>query len=228
MKEGLGSLSPLLFAGLRFVLAGSIFGLVLFAKHSGRTIPEGRQLFCLLGAALLTITLNYGLLFWGAQFLPSGISGLVNFGTVAVSLTGLSLLLRLEKTNWNKLAGLGLSLSGLLMLVLPKLGADTEQLLGISAIALGGICYGVSSLLIRPLIKCYGALTITSLQMLSGGLILLLVSGVAGASPVELLAVQEPRVLIKPHVSCRCRVTLGILAVQPSFVYLGGVKDRVI
>ncbi len=193
LKEGLGSLSPLLFAGLRFVLAGSIFGLVLWAKNSGQNPLAGRHLFRLMGAASLTIALNYGLLFWGAQFLPSGISGLVDFGAVALSLTGSSLLLKLEKPSWNKLVGLSFGLSGLLLLVLPKLGADKEQLLGIGAIALGGVCYGFGSLLIRPLIRRCGVLSVTSIQMLFGGSILLFASG---ATPAELSALQEPRVLL--------------------------------
>ena len=84
LKEGLFTLPPLLFAGLRFVLAASVFG-VLLALRS-RVLPKGWALLRLTGAALLSIALNYGLLFWGAQFLPSGISALVNFGAVALSL----------------------------------------------------------------------------------------------------------------------------------------------
>ena len=86
LKEGLFTLPPLLFAGLRFVLAASVFGVLLALRTKRGPLPVGRHLLRLMGAALLAIALNYGLLFWGAQFLPSGISALVNFGAVALSL----------------------------------------------------------------------------------------------------------------------------------------------
>ena len=171
LKEGLFTLPPLLFAGLRFVLAASVFG-VLLALRS-RVLPKGRALLRLTGAALLAIALNYGLLFWGAQFLPSGISALVNFGSVALSLTGLSLALRLERVSWQKLAGLGCGVTGLLLLTVPKLSGDGVEFLGVAAIALGGLCYALGSLLVRPLLKTYGALTVTTWQLAVGGVVLL-------------------------------------------------------
>ncbi len=171
LKEGLFTLPPLLFAGLRFVLAASVFGVVLALQS--RALPTGRALLRLTGAALLAIAVNYGLLFWGAQFLPSGISALVNFGSVALSLTSLSLAFRLERVSWQKLAGLGFGVAGLLLLVVPKLSGDRTQFLGIAAILLGGFCYALGSLLIRPLLRTYGALAVTTWQLAVGGVVLL-------------------------------------------------------
>ncbi|MEZ4606716.1 MAG: DMT family transporter [Deinococcales bacterium] len=45
-----------------------------------------------------------------------------------------------------------------------------EQFMGIAAIGLGGLAYAAASLIIRPLLRIYGALTITLWQMMVGGL----------------------------------------------------------
>ena len=192
LKEGLFTLPPLLFAGLRFVLAASVFGVLLMVQAKQSPLPKGRDLFRLTGAALLSVALNYGLLFWGAQFLPSGISALVNFGAVALALTGLSLALRLERASWQKLAGLGFGVAGLLLLIVPKLSGDRMQFLGVTSIALGGACYALGSLLIRPLLKTYGALTVTTLQLAVGGGVLLTASLLFGPRADVFAALTNP------------------------------------
>ena len=194
LKEGLFTLPPLLFAGLRFVLAASVFGILLALR--GRALPTGRALLRLTGAALLAIALNYGLLFWGAQFLPSGISALVNFGSVALSLTGLSLTFRLERVSWQKLAGLGFGVAGLLLLVVPKLSGDRAQFLGVAAIFSGGFCYALGSLLIRPLLKTYGALAVTTWQLTVGGVVLLAANLLFGPQVDVFAALSNPKALL--------------------------------
>ena len=196
LKEGLVNLPPLLFAGLRFVLAASVFTGVLLLRKKSVMFPKGHDLQRLTLATLLSICLNYGLLFWGAQFLPSGISGLVSFGAVAFALTGLSLGLGLESPKAQKVIGLGLGLTGLILLVAPKLGTDLEQFMGIAAISLGGLVYGIGSLLIRPLLKKYDIVTLTSYQMSVGGVILVLAGFITEAKFSDLQLTSNPKTVL--------------------------------
>ncbi|MEZ4606715.1 MAG: EamA family transporter [Deinococcales bacterium] len=84
LKEGLTLLPPLVFAAARFILAALLMG--SFIALSGRSFkrPQAKHLTRLLLATTLGMTLNYGLLFWGTQHLPSGLSGLVSFAAVAL------------------------------------------------------------------------------------------------------------------------------------------------
>ncbi len=174
LKEGLSGLPPLFFAGLRFTAAAGVF--VVVRAVYPRTYPKlsGRHLARVVGPGLPTIALSYGLLFWGAQFLPSGVSGVVRFGSVAVFLTAFSLVGRLERTTLPKLLGLGLGAFGLGLLAVTKLDADAGQLAAVAAILLGGVSYAAGSLLGRSTLVRYGALQVTACQVAAGGGVLLL------------------------------------------------------
>lgn len=192
LKEGLSGLPPLLFAGLRFTAAAGVFTVVRAVYP--RTSPKlsGRHLARLIGSSFLTVTLSYGLLFWGAQFLPSGVSGLVSFGSVALSLTAFSLVSRLERTTLPKLLGLGFGAFGLGLLAATGLDIDAGQLAGVAAIFLGGVSYAAGSLLGRPALERYGALQVTACQMAAGGGVLLLLGLLTEpASLFSLLALRR-------------------------------------
>lgn len=68
-------LDPLWGAGLRFVLAAAVFG-VLFAALRLR-LPRGRDLALVSVYGLLTIGGTYGCLYWALQEVPAGIAAVV-------------------------------------------------------------------------------------------------------------------------------------------------------
>lgn len=77
IKVGLRDLPPLTFAGIRFAAAA----LVLFgiARYKGFSLPTGRRDWGLLVyTGLLTITLNYALVFWGEQYISSGLAAILS------------------------------------------------------------------------------------------------------------------------------------------------------
>src|SRR2546423_11678980 len=76
IKLGLSDLPPFTFAGIRFVIACAI----LFLLIAGRRIPLPRQRndwLLLAVTGLLTFSLNYGLVFWGEQYISSGLAALL-------------------------------------------------------------------------------------------------------------------------------------------------------
>ena len=76
IKLGLADLPPLTFAGIRFVIAIAILFAIIRARHI--PLPKDRadwQLLALTG--LLSFSLNYGLLFWGEQYISSGLAALL-------------------------------------------------------------------------------------------------------------------------------------------------------
>lgn len=169
LKLALEGLPPFLLAALRFLLAGGI--LLAFAK------PKRIALRDLVNIALVSvpvITANYALVFWGAQFLPSGLTGVLAFATVSLALPLFSIIYKLERASFQLFAGLTVGLVGFAVLAL---GVDFSEgnkaLLGVAAIALAAVATSWGSMLARPLIQNFGALNVASNQMLVGGATLL-------------------------------------------------------
>src|ERR1043165_4781588 len=76
IKLGLADLPPLTFAGIRFVLASLILSVLILAR--GVRWPRARADWILIAiVGLLQFSLNYGLVFWGEQYISSGLAAVL-------------------------------------------------------------------------------------------------------------------------------------------------------
>jgi len=76
IKLGLADLPPLTFAGIRFLLALLILSAIVLARRV--PWPRGRKDWILIAiVGILQFTLNYGLVFWGEQHIPSGLAAVL-------------------------------------------------------------------------------------------------------------------------------------------------------
>ncbi len=185
IKLGLRDLPPLTFAGLRFAAAA----LVLFAIVGVRrlSLPSLGRDWRLLGyTALLTITVNYALVFWGEQYIPSGLAAVLS---ATVPLFGLPLAHRYlasERLNFSKVAGVLLGVIGVAIVCSGQLGiggplafwASVGIILAALATAQAGVLIKARGTHIEPSV-------IAGVQM-AGGCIPLLIGGVIlEGSPLE-------------------------------------------
>ena len=121
IKLGLRDLPPLTFAGIRFAAAA----LVLFgiAALRGLRLPRAARDWRLLAyTGLLTITVNYALVFWGEQYISSGLAAVLS---ATVPLFGLPLAHRYlasEPLNRWKVAGVLLGVIGVAIVCSGQLG----------------------------------------------------------------------------------------------------------
>jgi drug/metabolite transporter (DMT)-like permease len=168
-KVALQAVPPFFLASLRFLIAGSFLLIWLMVQHRVRS----KVILKLLPSSLLSIALNYALLFWGLQFLPSGISGVMNFAGVALALPLVSFLFGLEKLSWGVITGLLLGLAGLFLLMT---GGGQLDPRGVIALTIGALVYAFGSLIMKRLIKDVSPLEVSTWQMLMGGVALLLLS----------------------------------------------------
>ena len=70
IKIGLEDVPPLLGAGVRFAIAGA--ALLALARALGRPLKTDVRLASVLG--LLPFAAAYGLIYWGEQYVPSGLA----------------------------------------------------------------------------------------------------------------------------------------------------------
>jgi drug/metabolite transporter (DMT)-like permease len=192
VKVGVTAVPPIFFAGLRYALVGVLLAVLV----RDFTAPFERSFA---GRTLLTGTLvnvgTYSLLFWGMQFVASGVSGLINLSLIPVGLFGFSVLLGDEKPSWRYALALALGAAGLVVLFSNKaaLAGSRMELWGALAIIAGTFCYCLGTVLSRPLTAVFTPLQLTAAQAVVGapGLILL-------AAVLEPLSLETLHALVSP------------------------------
>jgi drug/metabolite transporter (DMT)-like permease len=132
---GLDYLPPFIFAGVRFATATLALALLVKLLHA--RFPRDRfswSVMFFLG--LFQITLPYGLVFWGEEFISSGLSAVL-FATNPFFVVIFAHLVSEEKLTRLKVAGIIASFAGLLSIFWRDLVAT--QALGSQASLLGGL-----------------------------------------------------------------------------------------
>src|SRR5579864_1790140 len=75
IRIGVNEVPPFLLAAIRFLIAGLVLYVWMLAK--GERSPTARQWRSISVLAILLFGIDYGLLFWAEQRVPSGIAAVV-------------------------------------------------------------------------------------------------------------------------------------------------------
>jgi drug/metabolite transporter (DMT)-like permease len=135
IKIGLEDSPPLLGAGIRFALAGLL--LLGIAAARGRSLRTDARLAAIL--ALLPFAFAYGLVYWGEQYIPSGLAAVL-FGIMPLytALLG-AVLLPDEPLRLRLVLGILIAIGGLALAFLESADAGDPELAVAGAAALA-IC----------------------------------------------------------------------------------------
>jgi drug/metabolite transporter (DMT)-like permease len=113
IKAGVTAIPPIFFASLRFGLVAAV--LVIAVRDA--MAPFGRDVVVrTVLTGLLINTGTYSLLFWGIQFVDSGVAGLINLSLIPIGLFVLSILIGDERPSWRHALSLALGTAGLFVL----------------------------------------------------------------------------------------------------------------
>src|SRR5262249_39273154 len=111
IKIGLRDLPPFTFAGLRFLLASVILWAIVFVWR--RPLPKsGRDWLKLAWVGCISIALNFGLIFWGEQYINSGLAAVLQATIPAFGLFFAHYYLPSERLTARKLAGAAVGVAG--------------------------------------------------------------------------------------------------------------------
>jgi len=152
IKIGLRDLPPFTFAGLRFLLASAILGSLILIRRARwpRTRSEW-QLIAVTG--VLQFTLNYGLVFWGEQYISSGLAAVLQSTFPLFGLVFAHLYLPSERMTTLKVVGVMLGILGVGVIFSDQLTiAGSLALLGSIALVLSAVVGSYSNVLV----KAYG------------------------------------------------------------------------
>ena len=175
IKIGLTDLPPLTFAGIRFVIASLILFMIIWVRRL--RLPRNRKDWWLLAlTGFLSFSLNYGLLFWGEQYISSGLAALLQATIPAFGLIIAHFYLPDERMTLAKIAGIILGVAGVGMVFSNQLAvAGTLALAGCVALVLSSLFVAYSNVLIKARGKALDPAIISAGQMVFGLIPLLLV-----------------------------------------------------
>ena len=177
IKIGLEDVPPLLGAGVRFAIAGA--GLLVLAKALGRLLRTDWVLAVLLG--LLPFAGAYGLIYWGEQYVPSGLAAVL-FGVMPLySATIAAVALADEPLRARLVAGIAVAIGGLALAFGESLalGHAERALLAATACAIAPLAAAIGNVAIKRRANALDPIVLNGWAMLGGGALLLVASGAA-------------------------------------------------
>src|SRR5215216_1911875 len=185
IKLGLEDLPPFTFAGIRFVIACAIVFSII--RIRGIALPRARADWILLAVTgILSFGFNYGLVFWGEQYITSGLAALLQATTPAFGLVFAHFNLPGERLSWTRIGGVVLGVCGVAVIFSNQLAvAGRQALAGCVALILSSIFVAYSNILVKKHGKNLNPAIMTAGQMLFGLLLLLAVSITLEGNPLR-------------------------------------------
>jgi drug/metabolite transporter (DMT)-like permease len=180
IRVGVREVPPFLLAAMRF----SIAGLVLYGWMAarGERSPSRRQWMSISLLAVLIFVIDYGLLFWAEQRVPSGIAA-VMMAMIPVFIALLEILfLRTQRLTVRLSFALLLGIGGVAVLTSTSfhLGGAPIERKGALALIVASMAWSAGSVLTRKLPLPASKVMSSGAQMLVGGVLLALAAGVLG------------------------------------------------
>ena len=185
IKIGVKELPPVSFAAMRLIVALLVIVPVLFAMKT--PLPRRWHDWRLIaGTGVLLLGVNYGLLFWGAQFISSGLTAVLQSITPAIALVFAHYLLHDEPMTVRKMSGLLLGVSGIAIVYWEQLRFGGRALTGSVAVTAAAACVAFAYVMMRRHGKHLHPTAITSGQMLAGFVPLMLYAVTFEGNPLDL------------------------------------------
>lgn len=212
IRIGVGHLPPMLFAGIRWVIAGVIF--ISFLKWRGSPLPKTKEVVHLAVVGLALLGFANGLVVFAEQWIPSGLTALL-LTTMPFFMVGLeSFLPKGPKLNATILTGLILGLAGVVLIFGDDIRylADPDNLVGVLAL-LGAVSFWSLGSLYSKYVKiAVNPMMGAAVQMLIAGIFL----SVIGISIGEL---PRLRFEINGLLSLAYLIVLGSFVGYASYIY---------
>jgi drug/metabolite transporter (DMT)-like permease len=180
IRVGVREVPPLILASIRFFVAG----IVLFAwmRLSGTPSPSRREWLAASLLAICIFVVDYGLLFWAEQRVPSGIAA-VMLATIPVFMALSEIIfLRTQRLTLRLALALLVGIGGVSVLVSRSVGLGEAPIdrAGALALVIAAMSWSVASALTRKLPLPESKVMSSGVQMLAGGVMLALAAAAFG------------------------------------------------
>jgi drug/metabolite transporter (DMT)-like permease len=180
IRVGVREVPPFLLAAMRFLVAGLVLYGWMIAR--GDRSPSGRQWTSVSVLAILIFVVDYGLLFWAEQRVPSGIAAVMLATIPAFMALSEIIFLRTQRLTLRLASALLIGTGGVAVLVSDSfnLGGAPIDRLGAIALLVAAMSWSVASALARKLPLPPSKVMSSGVQMLAGGVFLALTAAALG------------------------------------------------
>jgi drug/metabolite transporter (DMT)-like permease len=218
MRVAVEEIPPYLMAGGRFVLAGAI--LFVWARRRGDpdpTVQQWRAAAVIGGFLLLGGNASVA---WAEQRVPSGLAALL-IGVMPIWMVGLEWARGGKRPSKQVVAGLLLGALGVGLLVLPQGGGNGMDLLGAAVLILAAASWAWGSVISKSAPLPKSPFLATSMEMIAGGVLCLLVAALSGELKAYCLAEVSGRAAL----AWAYLVVFGSLVAFTAYIWLLGVTS---
>ena len=180
IRVGVREVPPFLLAAMRFLIAGLLLYGWMIAR--GERSPTGRQWASASLLAILIFVLDYGLVFWAEQRVPSGVAAVMMATIPAFMALSEIIFLRTQRLTVRLTLALSIGIGGVAVLMSGSLnlgGAPIDKV-GAAALIVASISWSIASVLSRKLPLPPSKVMSSGAQMLAGGVFLALTAAALG------------------------------------------------
>lgn len=203
MRTAVLEIPPLFTAGLRFSIAGTL--LYAFMRLRGQPRPSAVQWRGIAVTALCMFVVTYAALFWAVQYVPSGITAVIEATLPVTTITLEVFVFRQQPFSSRLLGAVALGFGGVAWLLM-KGDSQPLAVLPCLVILLAGIAWSLGAVWTRSMPRPKSLVLTAAAQMMLGGVVLLALS----------LATGELQPF--PHVTLRAGIALLYLIVGGSLL----------
>ena len=167
IKVGVAEIPPLSFAWVRLAIALAV--LVPLAAMRGDVAAVARPLAArIFAAGILLLGVNYGLLYWGARRIPSGLAAILQSATPIFALI-LGCLCGLERATMRKAVALSLACFGVVVIFRSEIHVSgIDGLAGAAAVLASSFCVASAYVWLKRARVSVHPLTVTAIQCAAG------------------------------------------------------------
>lgn len=184
IKVGVSDVPPVTFAAYRVALAFLVLAPLTLAR--GAALPRRWREWRLIGATgVLVLGANYAAVYWGAQFIPSGLTAVLQAMTPAFSMVLGHLVVGAERATPGQIGALALGIVGVSLIFVDQLQlAGWMSLWGSAAVLCGALFVALGYLLVKDRGGHLSPGVIVSGQMLAAVAPLTALAAVAEGNPL--------------------------------------------
>jgi drug/metabolite transporter (DMT)-like permease len=185
IKLGLESMPPFLSAGMRFAIAAGILAALSWGR--GIPLPRGARTHAgLLGLGFLNFVVNYGAVYWGEQYVSSGLTAVLFATYPLFVLLVAHIAIGAERITLRKAIGVAVGFAGVWVIYRSDLAVEDPRAgLAVAVILLSPMASALTSVAIKKWGHDLHPYTLTTLPMAYGAVAL---TGIG-------VAVENPRAI---------------------------------
>ena len=185
VKIGLAVLPPFTFAGLRFGAAAVLLWGIVGVRRS--RIPQTwREWHMIFWVGLLGMSLNYGLIFWGGKYIPSGLSAVLQAMIPAFGLVLAHCFLPNEKITWRKALGVTIGIVGVALIFSAQFNLEGAMALaGSTALLISALTVAITNIMVKAKGHAIDPIVMAASQMTIGVIPLFLIGAVWEGNPFD-------------------------------------------